>query len=117
MNLDPDLRVIGANVSFYKNFHVTKEQTEGKLIYDLGNGQWNIPELRKLLEDILPYKKVFNDYEVSHEFPEIGLKVMLLNARQLDTTQQILLAIEDISPFYLTGLTHVATPVSNIYQI
>jgi chemotaxis protein methyltransferase CheR len=95
--LDPDLRIVGANESFYKNFKVTKEETEGKLIYDLGNGQWNIPELKKLLEEILPEKKVFNDFEVSHEFPEIGLRTMLLNARQLDHTKQILLAIEDIT--------------------
>ena len=95
--LDPDLRVVGANESFYKNFKVKKEETEGKLIYDLGNGQWKIPELKKLLEEILPEKKVFNDFEVSHEFPDIGLKIMLLNARQLDSTKQILLAIEDIT--------------------
>jgi hypothetical protein len=95
--LNSDLRVVGANESFYKNFQVSKEETENKLIFDLGNGQWDIPELRKLLEDILPNKKVFNDYEVKHEFPKIGLKIMLLNARQLDTTKQILLAIEDIT--------------------
>lgn len=95
--LSSNLKVIGANATFYKNFQVTKEQTENQFIYDLGNGQWNIPELRKLLEEILPQKKVFNDYEVSHEFPEIGLKIMMLNARQLDTTNQILLAIEDIT--------------------
>jgi len=95
--LDPKFQIIGANASFYKNFQVTKEQTEGRFIYDLGNGQWNIPELKKLLEDILPNKKVFNDYEVSHDFPGIGVKTMLLNARQLDATQQILLAIEDIT--------------------
>ena len=95
--LNPDLRVVGANTSFYKNFGVTKEETDNKLIYDLGNGQWNIPKLKELLENILPEKKVFNDFEVSHEFPNIGLKIMLLNARQLDDTKQILLAIEDIT--------------------
>jgi nitrogen-specific signal transduction histidine kinase len=95
--LGNDLKIVGANASFYKNFQVTKEQTENQYIYDLGDGQWNIPELRKLLEDILPQKKVFNDFEVTHKFPNIGLKIMLLNARQLDTTQQILLAIEDIT--------------------
>ena len=95
--LDPDLRVIGANKSFYKDFKSSKEETEDKLVYDLGNGQWNIPELKELLENILPTKGVFNDYEVSHEFPNIGLKIMLLNARQLDSTKQILLAIEDIT--------------------
>ncbi len=95
--LNPNLKIIGANESFYKNFQVTKNETENKLIYELGNGQWNIPELKELLETILPAKKVFNDFEVSHEFPSIGLKIMLLNARQLDDTQQILLAIEDIT--------------------
>lgn len=95
--LDFELRVIGANASFYKNFKVTKKNTENKLIYELGDGQWNIPGLRKLLERILPDEKVFNDFEVTHEFSKIGLKVMLLNARQLDDTQQILLAIEDIT--------------------
>lgn len=95
--LTPELKVIGANESFYTHFHVTEKDTENKLVYDLGNGQWNIPELRSLLEDILPKKKVFNGFEVSHEFPAIGLRVMLLNARQLDHTNQILLAIEDIT--------------------
>jgi len=95
--LNPDLRVVGANASFYKNFRVSKEETENKLIYDLGNGQWDIPELKKLLENILPDHNPFNDFEVSHEFPTIGLKIMLLNARQLDSTKQILLAIEDIT--------------------
>ena len=95
--LNSDLVVVGANASFYKNFQVTKEETENKLVYDLGNGQWNIPELKNLLEKILPDKRVFNDFEVSHDFPNIGLRTMLLNARKLDTTQQILLAIEDIT--------------------
>lgn len=95
--LTQDLNVVEANKSFYKNFQVTEEETKNRLVYDLGNGQWNIPELRTLLEHILPEKKVFNDFEMSHEFPNIGLKVMLLNARQLDGTKQILLAIEDIT--------------------
>lgn len=95
--LSADLKVIGANASFYKNFRVTKEETENRLVYDLGNGQWNIPELKKLLEDILPEKNVFNDFEVSHGFPDIGLKIMLLNARKLDDSALILLAIEDIT--------------------
>lgn len=95
--LNFDLRVITANASFYKTFQVTKEETEGKLVYELGNGQWDIPELRKLLEDILPKSTVFNEYEVSHEFPSIGKKTMLLNARKFNACQQILLAIEDIT--------------------
>ncbi len=95
--LDFNFKVVGANESFYKNFQVTKEETENRLVYDLGDGQWNIPKLKELLESILPNKKVFNDFEVTHEFPKIGLKIMLLNARQLDTTKQILLAIEDVT--------------------
>ena len=95
--LDDDLRVVVANSVFYKTFHTAKEQTENKLIYDLGNKQWDIPKLRELLENILPTKKVFYNFEVSHEFPEIGFKIMLLNARKLDATQQVVLAIEDIT--------------------
>lgn len=95
--LSPDLKVIGANESFYKNFKTTKKETDNKLVYSLGNKQWNIPKLKKLLESILPQKRVFNDFEVSHQFPKIGLRIMLLNARQLDETNQILLAIEDIT--------------------
>jgi len=95
--LDLDLKVIGANASFYKNFRTSKKKTENNFIYDLGNRQWDIPELRKLLGTILPAEKTFNDFEVSHEFPEIGTKIMLLNARQLDSAQLILLAFEDIT--------------------
>ncbi len=95
--LDHDLRVISANQVFYQNFQVSSEQTEKRLLYDLGNGQWNIPELRKLLEEILPQKKVVKDYEVSHIFEEIGRKTILLNARQIDTVQLIILAMEDIT--------------------
>ncbi len=95
--LDANLRVISANPVFYQNFKVTPEQTENKLLYDLGNSQWNIPELKKLLEEILPQKKVVKDYEVIHDFETIGQKVMILNARQIDTVQLIILAIEDVS--------------------
>src|SRR3989344_4106314 len=70
--LDSDLRVIGANPIFYQTFQVSKEQTENKLLYDLGNGQWDIPELRKLLEEVLPDKKVVRDFEVTHDFESIG---------------------------------------------
>ncbi len=95
--LDADLKVVGANLSFYKTFQVSKEQTEGQFLYGLGNGQWNIPQLQVFLQTILPEKKSINDFEVTHDFPGIGMKTMLLNAMQLDTTQQILLAIEDIT--------------------
>ena len=95
--LNKDLCVITANDAFYKTFKVLKTQTEGKLIYTLGNNQWQIPKLRQLLENILPKDKVLNDFEVTHDFPTIGPKTMLLNARQVDHKQLILLAIEDIT--------------------
>lgn len=95
--LDSDLRVISANPVFYQTFQVKPAETESKFIYDLGNGQWNIPELKSLLEKILPGKKVVKDYEVSHLFETIGIKTMLLNARQIDSVQLIIIAIEDIT--------------------
>ena len=95
--LDQDLRVISGNPIFYQNFQVDPEQTENELLYELGNGQWNIPELKKLLEEILPNKKVVKNYEVDHIFEKIGKKTILLNARQIDTVQLIILAMEDIT--------------------
>ena len=95
--LDANLKVISANSVFYQNFHVAKEQTLNVLLYELGNGQWNIPELRKLLEEILPDKKTVKDYQVTHVFESIGQKTVLLNARQIDTVQLIVLAMEDIT--------------------
>lgn len=95
--LGSDLRVILANPTFYQNFRTTPSQTENKFIYDLGNNQWNIPELKKLLEEILPEKKSIKNYEVTHNFEKIGKKTILLNARQIDTVQLIVLAMEDIT--------------------
>lgn len=95
--LDHNLRVILANPVFYQNFKVSPKQTENILLYNLGNGQWNIPELKKLLENILPAKKVVRDYEVEHVFQTIGQKTILLNARQIDSSQLIILAMEDIT--------------------
>ncbi len=99
--LDSDLRVLSANRSFYDSFKVTPQETIGNLIYDLGNRQWDIPKLRTLLEEILPKDNKFDDYEVEHEFSNIGHKIMLLNARRITQTeigsQLILLAIEDIT--------------------
>ena len=96
-----DLRVNTANEAFYKGFKVTPAETENALIYELGDGQWNIPRLRQLLEEILPRKSFFNDFEVTHDFPRIGLRTLLLNARRMETEEGepglILLAIEDIS--------------------
>jgi len=99
--LDANLRVISANRSFYQTFKVTAEETERQLIYRLGNHQWDIPKLRELLEDILPKKTTFDDFEVECRFPNIGRRIMLLNAcrlyREADNTQAILIAIEDIT--------------------
>jgi two-component system CheB/CheR fusion protein len=97
--LDADLRVKRANGIFYETFRVSPKDTEGHLLYDLGDGQWNIPRLRKLLEEILPSNSVFNDFAVEHEFPGIGHKRMLLNARRVlsndHQVKAILLVIED----------------------
>jgi len=95
--LDPDLKVLMANPTFYQKFRVSPDQTENKYIYALGNGQWNIPALKKLLKEILPKKKNVRDYEVNHIFETIGEKTILLNARQIDSVQLIVLAMEDIS--------------------
>ncbi|HEY9207016.1 MAG TPA: ATP-binding protein [Candidatus Methanoperedens sp.] len=99
--LDPQLRVVIANQTFYKAFKVSLEETVDKFIHDLGNRQWDIPELRKLLEEIIPENSHFHDFEVDHEFPKIGRRTMLLNARRIyrdeKETERILLAIEDIT--------------------
>jgi len=99
--LTPDLKVISANRSFYENFQVAPKETEGRLIFDIGNHQWDIPALRELLEEIIPQNTHFNNFEVDHEFPAIGRKTMLLNARRIYResigTDMILLAIEDIT--------------------
>jgi PAS domain S-box-containing protein len=99
--LDQDLRVVTASRSFYEFFKVKPEETGGQLIYNLGNKQWDIPKLRELLENILPRKTTFDNYEVEHEFATIGRRIMLLNARQIQRAsgkgQIILLAIEDIT--------------------
>ncbi len=99
--LDKNLRIKTVNESFYRTFRVNESETEGKLIYDLGNKQWDIPALRTLLEKILPEKSVFNNFEVKHHFSSIGERVMLLNAREVlnknSSEKLILLSIEDIT--------------------
>lgn len=99
--LDADLRVRRANRSFYRSFEVAPENTEGRLVYELGNHQWDIPALRRLLEEVLPQDSAFDNFEVVHEFPAIGRKVMLLNARRVhrpgNHMEFILLALEDIT--------------------
>jgi len=101
--LDKNFKVMSANESFYQTFQVEPKDTEKRVVYDLGNGQWDIPALRKLLEDILPKNTFFKGFEVAHEFPVIGRKVMILNARQIHIKEDntfppiILLAIEDVT--------------------
>ncbi|MGF1567057.1 MAG: chemotaxis protein CheB [Nodosilinea sp.] len=98
--LDANLSVVRANQRFYEIFQVTPAETEGSPIFKLSNGQWNIPALRSLLEDILPHNTPVENYQVTHEFQHIGAKTMRLNARIIPSgngTPLILLAIEDIS--------------------
>lgn len=121
--LDKNLRVIAANEPFYRKFQVNPKETENRVVYKLGDGQWDIPALRKLLEDILPEDTFFKGFEVTHDFPSIGQKVMILNARKIhfdedalfnehsppeSFRQIILLAIEDI-----TEITAVAESLAN----
>lgn len=109
--LDKDLRVLAANEPFYRTFQVEPKDTEHKIVYDLGNGQWNIPSLKKLLEDILPKNTFFKGFEVAHEFPSIGRKVMILNARKIHLKDDInfppiiLLAIEDVTEMMMIAET------------
>jgi len=99
--LDEGLRVKTANRSFYRTFHVSQEETEGCLIYDLGAGQWDNPSLRTLLDEVLAGRHAVSDCHVEHDFPEIGKRIMLLNARHFESINSqsglILLAIEDIT--------------------
>jgi two-component system CheB/CheR fusion protein len=99
--LDADLRVQGANEAFYSTFKVSATESKGRLIYDLGNGQWNIPKLRTLLEDIVPRNSFFNNFEVMHDFESLGRRTMLLNARMLKggvgQSVSIMLGIQDIT--------------------
>ena len=99
--LDAELRVQSANRSFYQTFQVSAEETGNRLLYELGNGQWNIPQLRNLLEEILPKNKVVTEFEVEHAFEGLGRRTMFLNADILSggdgRHDLILLAIEDIT--------------------
>jgi signal transduction histidine kinase len=99
--LDGDLRVISANDSFYRTFKVLRRWTDGRLIFEIGKRQWDIPRLRKLLENVLLTDQQFQDFEVEHDFPKLGRRTMLLNARRLTRGKGdqdlILLAIEDVT--------------------
>ncbi|UEG54779.1 PAS domain-containing protein [Mucilaginibacter daejeonensis] len=99
--LSPDLKVLSVNDHFVRTFKVTREETEGELLYALGNGQWDIPELKHLLEQVLPTNNPVIDFEVQHDFPHIGKKLMLVNAYRIELEgsfkDRILIAIEDIT--------------------
>jgi two-component system CheB/CheR fusion protein len=99
--LDGDLRVKKANAKFYATFRVEPDETEHRFIYDLGKGQWNIPQLRALLEDVLPKDQRVNDYRVEAQFPDLGPRVMSLNARKFYEEGRgqplVLLSIDDVT--------------------
>lgn len=99
--LDDTLRVRTASRAFYNTFGGAPEDTEGQLMYELGNGQWDIPALRALLEKVLSERAVFKDFEVVHDFPVLGKRAMLVNARPLrmagDNSHMVLVAVEDIT--------------------
>ncbi len=122
--LDKNLCVIAANEPFYRTFQVKPKDTEDKVVYELGNGQWNIPALKKLLEDILPEQTFFKGFEVAHEFPFIGRKVMILNARQIHFKKDkdsksfppiILLAIEDVTE--MMGVAEMLARHTNQFEV
>jgi PAS domain S-box-containing protein len=99
--LDKSLRVRTANAAFYQDFHVSKEETEGRLVFDLGNGQWDIPQLRTLLPQVLSNRNPIENFDVAHAFPTLGPRNMVLNARRFppesDEPELVLLAIEDVT--------------------
>jgi two-component system CheB/CheR fusion protein len=98
--LDSELRITVANPAFYRAFGLTVEETENRLIYDLGSGQWNVPDLRKLLEEIVPRNSRVDDFEMKQEVPHLGQRDLVLNARRVELQKGhpfILLAIEDVT--------------------
>lgn len=95
--LDWDLRVVRANQAFYDTFQVSASDTEGRSVYEIGDGQWNVPRLRELLEVVLPDDNRFDDVHIGHDFEVIGRRVMVLNGRRLDHLDLIVLAIRDVT--------------------
>jgi two-component system CheB/CheR fusion protein len=92
-----NLRVIAVNQPFLQMFQVDARESVGRQVYDLGNGEWDIPDLRHLLYEIIPKQTIVRDYEVTHDFPNIGQRTMRINARQVAELNRILLVITDIS--------------------
>ena len=111
--LDGNLKVVSANQAFYRNFQVAPKETDNRAVYRLGDGQWDIPRLRELLEKIIPKNASFTDFEVEHDFPKIGPKTMLLNAQRIPALGEhpalILLAIEDVSKQQQQEREHLET--------
>lgn len=112
--LDKDLNVIAANETFYRTFVTTPKDVEGKMVYKIGNGQWDIPALRKFLEDVSRENTFFKGFQVAHDFPSIGRKVMILNARQIHIKDEdlsevfppiIVLAMEDVTEMMVVAET------------
>ena len=101
MVLDSELRIVSASRAFYETFKVTPAETERRLLYEVGQKQWDIPSLRQLLGDILAQDTQFRDFRVEHDFPGIGHRVLMLNARRMAGKEQhlrlILLAMEDLT--------------------
>jgi two-component sensor histidine kinase len=99
--LDGELNVVVGSRSFYRAFDVTPQETEGRPLYQLGNGQWDIPALRKALAEVIPQHTTIEAYEVEHDFPSIGRRTMLLNARKVfyegNNSTSLLFAVEDVT--------------------
>ncbi|TVP44634.1 MAG: response regulator, partial [Gemmatimonadales bacterium] len=116
--LGSELRVNTANRAFYRTFEVSPEDTEDTPLFDLGDGQWDIPELRKLLEEVVERNELIEDYEVDHTFPNLGRRIMLLNARpfppESSTPDSILLAIQDVTPQRESALRERADELAEI---
>jgi PAS domain S-box-containing protein len=116
--LGSDLRVDTANRAFYRTFEVSPEETEDSFLFDLGNGQWDIPGLRKLLEEVVSRHEPIEDHEVDHTFPNLGRRIMLLNARPFPpdskTPESILLAIQDVTPQRESALQERAEELAEI---
>jgi nitrogen-specific signal transduction histidine kinase len=120
--LDKDLKVLAANQAFYDLFQVKKVDTEGELVYQLGSNQWDIPKLRKLLEEILPQETFFKGFEVTQTFPSVGEKTIVLNARHIYSNNPdraklfpniIMLAMDDITSLMTIANSFTNTKHSN----
>ncbi len=99
MVLDSELRVLSANMSYYRTFLAAKIETEGRYLYELGDMQWDIPELRALLDELSPGNMTFDDFEVQNNFSGIGFRIILMSARQVyhEGNKLFLLSIVDIT--------------------